>query len=104
MLHHIVNEHEWIGGECGHQPLTEAPTDGSGNIIPYFHRKEAAFKTLQKIVTDKAWMKSLKVYTKFRYMYSLSALSIIILLRHTGALEYFHSMMLGYCSKRTAYQ
>ena len=79
LLHHIVNEHEWIGGECGHQPSIEAPTDGSGNIIPYFHRKEAAFKILQKIVTDKAWMKSLKAYTKFRYthIHSSSALDKI---------------------------
>ena len=76
MIHHVVDEHEWIGGECSHQPLTEAPTDGSGNVIPYFTRKEASFKTLQKIITDKAWMKSLKAYTNFRYMYvhSMSAL------------------------------
>ena len=44
LLHHVVDEHEWIGGECSHQPLTKAPTDGSSNAIPYFTRKEAAFK------------------------------------------------------------
>ena len=61
-----MNEHEWIGGECGHEALTDASTDDTGNIIPYFTRQEAAFKTLQEIITDKAWMKSLKAYTKFR--------------------------------------
>ena len=62
-----MNGHDWINGHCEHQPLVGPPTDGNGHEITYFVRTEPAFQAIQKIITDKAWLKSLKAYTKFRY-------------------------------------
>lgn len=68
MLHHVANEHEWACGECEHELLTEPPTDTNGQQITYFRTGEPAFQALQKIVTDRAWLESLKSYTRFRYV------------------------------------
>ena len=66
LLHHVTNEHEWIGGKCVHEPLTDLPTDRDGKVLEYFSKTEPAFRALQKLVLDKRWMKSLKFYVKFR--------------------------------------
>ena len=67
VLHHVCNVHEWYGGECEHDALTEPPTNIHGVLINYFTRGESDYALLQKIVTDKTWMKSLKYFTRFRY-------------------------------------
>ena len=68
VLHHVVNEHHWLTGlqQCEHDVLTGSPTDNDGRELHYFNKREAAFGALQKLVTDKRWLKSLKYYTKFR--------------------------------------
>ena len=77
MLHHVINEHEWICGECEHEPLTGPPTDVNGQEISYFRIGEPAFQVLQKVVTDRAWLESLKSYTRFRYSQSINFLLLI---------------------------
>ena len=73
LLHHVTNEHEWIFGQCKHEPLTGPPTDTNGQQITYFRTPEPAFQVLRKIVTDRAWMESLKSYTRFRYCYTVKS-------------------------------
>lgn len=70
MLHHVTNEHEWICEECEREPPTGPPTDVNGQQISYFRIGEPAFQVLQKIVTDQAWLESLKSYTRFRYSHN----------------------------------
>ena len=68
VLHHVCDKHEWYQGECDHDVLTEPPTNTYGMEIPYFVRGDSDFKLLQKILTDKRWMFSLKYFTQFRYI------------------------------------
>ena len=104
VLHHITNDHDWLLGSCEHPPLTGPPTDSNGKEIIYFNMDEPAFKPLRKIVMDKAWLKSLGAYVKFRYNKFVCGLIVIFCDRHTGMLESFHSLLLTYCLKRTAYK
>lgn len=105
MLHHVVNEHQWIGGECEHTELTTFPTDESGEEIPYFTKIEPAFAALQKIALDKRWMKSLKYYTNFWWVPLLCVyINITTRIRHMGMLESFHNVVLAYVTKRAAFQ
>jgi len=78
VLHHVINEHKWLTGlyQFEHEPLTGPPTDSDGKVIQYFSRNEKAFSCLQKLLTDKRWLPSLKYYTKFRlylHVYKLQA-------------------------------
>ena len=66
-MHHVCNVHEWYQGECEHDVLTEPPSNSDGVTIPYFVQGDADFRLLQKILTDKRWMVSLKYFTNFRY-------------------------------------
>ena len=63
-----MDEHEWLGGACEHEPLSERPTDVNGVVLEYFSREEPTFRALQKLVMDRNWLKSLKYYTRFRYI------------------------------------
>lgn len=47
--------------------MSGPPTDNNSQEITYFRCGEPAFLLLQRIVTDRAWLESLKSYTKFRY-------------------------------------
>ena len=66
VLHHVLNDHNWLLGRCEHQALSGPPTDSNGSTISYFNQQEPAFKVLRKIITDRAWLKSLDAYVKFR--------------------------------------
>ena len=90
VLHHVCDKNEWYQGECEHDALTEPPTNTYGIEIPYFVRGDSDFKLLQKILTDKKRMFSLKYFTRFRCW-------------HTSTLENFHNTMLLYCSKRNTF-
>ena len=57
----------WVWGYCEHGADCGPPTDNNGHEISYFKINEPAFQVLRKIVTDRAWLESLKSYTKFRY-------------------------------------
>ena len=57
-----------MGGACEHEPLSEPPTDVNGVVLEYFSREEPAFRALQKLIMDQNWLKSLKYYTRFRYI------------------------------------
>ena len=63
ILHDVVNQHEWVWGECEHEPMSGAPTDNSNQEITYFRCGEPAFLLLQRIATDRTWLESLKSYT-----------------------------------------
>ena len=62
--------HEWYQGQCKHDVLTEPPTL-HGVEISYFMRGNPDFRLLQKILTDKRWMISLKYFTRFRLDFGL---------------------------------
>ena len=99
----MLNDHDWLLGKCEHEALSGPPTDSNGSNITYFKQQEPAFKFLRKILTDRAWLKSLDAYVKFRLkMYNVPRIYITSH-RHTGMLESFHSLLLSYCPKRTAY-
>ena len=59
-LHHICNEHEWIGGKCDHD---EGKHDES---LEWFHRHDKDFTKLQKIILNPELLGSFKFYTRFR--------------------------------------
>lgn len=68
ILHHVVNEHEWIieeganGGKCDHDPLNEEERKK-----PWLEKGSPAHKALTKIVLDKRFLNTLGYYTHFRY-------------------------------------
>ena len=66
LLHHVLDEHEWVTGACEHEQLVGPPTDQNGKELRYFVKNEPAFKGLQKLIMDTTWLKSLKFLTKFR--------------------------------------
>ena len=68
LLFHMIGEHEWLTGACSHEPLTGPLTDPDGQQLEYFSQHEPAFKVLQTLVFDQTWLRSLKYYTKFRYL------------------------------------
>ena len=57
--------------QCEHQSLVGPPTYANGQEIRYFVRTEPSYQAIQNIVTDKAWLKSLGAYTKFRYGFGI---------------------------------
>jgi hypothetical protein len=89
VLHHVCGEHDWIMDSCEHDALEEPCRDRYGNTLEYFSKGDSAHTTLQDVVLNTRWMRSLKYYTKFR---------------HTGSLEMFHSILLMYAPKRIAFQ
>ena len=56
LLHHICNEHEWIGGECEHD---EGEHDES-------RERDKDFVELQKVILNPQLLGSFKYYTRFR--------------------------------------
>ena len=104
----MLNEHQWLTGTqgCDHGELQGPPRNTQGAEIQYFSRSEPAFRALRKLLTDKRWLKSMKYYTKFRLITLKFDNSLLFSLtyRHTSVLESFHSHLLGYCSKRIAFQ
>ena len=63
-----VHNYEWYQGQCEHNELMEPPTNSHGVEIPYFVIGDNDYRLLQKLMTDKRWMKSLKYFTGFRYI------------------------------------
>ncbi|XP_041457676.1 uncharacterized protein LOC121409949 [Lytechinus variegatus] len=86
MLHHIVDEHEWLfttddrPGMCQHGELMEE------RETAWLKPGSTPHVKLYDILHDKRFMKTLKYYTDFR---------------HTGSLEAFHSTLLMYATKRS---
>ena len=60
LLHHICNEHEWIGGESDH---AEGEHDES---LPWFDRRDKDLVELQKVILNPELLGSFKYYTRFR--------------------------------------
>ena len=58
LLHHICNEHEWIGGECDH---AEGEHDES---LPWFDRRDKDLVELQKVILNPELLGSFKYYTR----------------------------------------
>ena len=65
LLHHIQDKHEWLSGKCEHSPLTDLPTDSTGNTIAYFNRNDKDFQALSKVVRNKQWLETMKYYQNF---------------------------------------
>ena len=63
LLHHVCNDHEWTGGQCDHEEVTE-----DGGHPPWFDRRDKDFVTLQKIILEPILLESFKYYVKFRYV------------------------------------
>ena len=60
LLHHVCDDHEWTGGKCVHGDLEE-------HNLPWFHRRNKDFKTLQKVILDPLLLSSFPYYVRFRY-------------------------------------
>ncbi|XP_014670470.1 PREDICTED: uncharacterized protein LOC106811400 [Priapulus caudatus] len=90
VLHHVVNEHEWIMAHgqglnrCCHGPLDD------GRTKPWLDKEtdSEAMSALRKIVLDKRFLKRVDYVINFR---------------STALLEVFHNHVLMYCAKRFAY-
>lgn len=67
ILHHIVNEHEWVmeegvnRGKCDHGELDEAARNK-----PWMKKESSPHKALAKIVLDVRFLNTLCYYTNFR--------------------------------------
>ncbi|XP_070580633.1 uncharacterized protein [Ptychodera flava] len=89
ILHHVVNEHEWLlnidgtYGKCAHSPLTE-----ENQQRPWIQKGSPAHVALKGIVEDKRFLRTFSYYVNFR---------------HSGFVESFHSHLLMYAPKRHAY-
>ena len=87
-----MDEHEWLGGACEHEPLSEPPTDVNGVVLEYFSRDEPAFRALQKLVMDLNWLKSQKCYARFRYIVTTVVVMLrmyVVNLPYVGILDYW---------------
>ena len=60
LLHHVCNEHEWVGGKCDHD------IDDHDESLPWFDRRDKDFQELQKIILNPELLKSFQYYTRFR--------------------------------------
>ena len=62
LLHHICNEHQWLGGQCDHGD----DDDTQDKSLPYFDRRDKDFEELQKVILNQELLASFKYYTRFR--------------------------------------
>ena len=66
ILHHVVDEHEWVleegknGGRCNHNLLDDE------RVKPWLKKESSAHKALTKIVLDTRFLNTLHYYTNFR--------------------------------------
>ena len=60
LLHHVCNEHDWLGGPCDHE---DGENDAS---LPWFDNRDADFIELQKVILHPDLLASFKYYTQFR--------------------------------------
>ena len=60
LLHHVCNEHDWLGGACDHE---DGEHDAS---LPWFDNRDADFIELQKVILHPDLLASFKYYTRFR--------------------------------------
>ncbi|XP_070552988.1 uncharacterized protein [Ptychodera flava] len=85
ILHHVVNEHEWLlnidgtYGKCAHSPLTE-----ENQQRPWLQKGSPAHVALKGIVEDKRFLRTFSYYVNFR---------------HSGFVESFHSHLLMYAQR-----
>ena len=59
VLHHVCDEHEWLGGKCTHENIVDS------DKTPLL-RESKAMESLRNVVLDKALLDSLQYYTGFR--------------------------------------
>ena len=59
LLHHVFDEHDWVGGRCAHDELED-------HTLPWFDRRDKDFEALQKIILEPQLLASFKSYVRFR--------------------------------------
>lgn len=59
LLHHVCDEHDWVGGSCEHNELQE-------HSLPWFDHMQKDFEALQKIILEPQLLASFKSYVRFR--------------------------------------
>ena len=69
-------------GQCEHDALTEPPAKAHGIEIPYFVTGDRDYRSLQNILTEKRWMKSLKYFTGCVYLFYLNCENMLITCMH----------------------
>ena len=62
LLHHICDEHQWLGGQCDHAD----DDDSHDKSLPFFDRRDNDFIKLQKVILNPQLLDSFKYYTRFR--------------------------------------
>jgi hypothetical protein len=62
VLHHVVNEHEWIlgKGKCSHGPLVDQ------RDIQWMNKGSAAHDALRAVVADKRFLKNIPYFLNAR--------------------------------------
>lgn len=61
LLHHICNQHQWLGGQCDHDENFD-----HDEALPWFDHRDKDFIELQKVILNPKLLGSLKYYTRFR--------------------------------------
>ncbi|XP_043919202.1 uncharacterized protein LOC122794653 isoform X2 [Protopterus annectens] len=90
VLYHVVNQHEWVMGTTGDQPMAHCEHEslGSDRTAPWLEPECPAHQKLREIILDPKFVEKLKHYFSYRT---------------TADLEQFHQLILKYASKRQAY-
>ena len=60
LLHHVVDEHEWMLGECDHRELDQ------DRQKPWLKKGSPAHNTLRDLIMNKYFMNTFVHYVNFR--------------------------------------
>jgi hypothetical protein len=59
-MHHICNEHQWLGGQCDNDE------DEHDESLPWFDHRGKDFVELQKVILNPELLGSFRYCTRFR--------------------------------------
>ena len=67
ILHHVVDELEWLLAESGEGKCAHEPLSADDRNKPWLKKNTPAHKTLREVVMDKNILRTLSYYVNFRY-------------------------------------
>ncbi|XP_068670597.1 uncharacterized protein [Montipora foliosa] len=67
ILHHVVDEHEWLLAESGEEKCAHEPLSADDRNKPWLKKNTPAHNALREVVMDKNILRTLSYYVNFRY-------------------------------------
>ena len=68
ILHHVVDEHEWLLAESGEGKCAHEPLSADDRNKPWLEKNTPAHNALREVVMDKNLLRTLWYYVNFRYI------------------------------------